>query len=239
MKLRFLGTAAAEGWPALFCNCENCKKAKALGGPDIRTRSQSLVNDDLLIDFPADTYMHVLQNGFDLSAIKIFLITHSHSDHLYPMDFGMRGDVFAHSQTVESVRFIGSADVIREFDRAVNGRISANTLAKFEFNSIKNFETIEADGYRITALKADHAPDQEAHIYLIEKDGKTILYGHDTGYFPTETWEFLKTHPIHLDFVTLDCCYCIREHDRGHMGMSACARVRDELYSYGLIDDTE
>ena len=30
MKVRFLGTAAAEGWPAVFCNCENCKKAAAL-----------------------------------------------------------------------------------------------------------------------------------------------------------------------------------------------------------------
>ena len=30
MKFTFLGTAAAEGWPALFCNCINCKKAREL-----------------------------------------------------------------------------------------------------------------------------------------------------------------------------------------------------------------
>ena len=28
MKFRYLGTAASEGWPALFCNCEYCLKAK-------------------------------------------------------------------------------------------------------------------------------------------------------------------------------------------------------------------
>ena len=28
MKLKYLGTAAAEGYPAMFCNCENCKKAQ-------------------------------------------------------------------------------------------------------------------------------------------------------------------------------------------------------------------
>ena len=38
MKIRFLGTAAAEGWPAVFCACESCKRAERLGGKDIRTR---------------------------------------------------------------------------------------------------------------------------------------------------------------------------------------------------------
>jgi phosphoribosyl 1,2-cyclic phosphodiesterase len=31
MKLNFLGTAAAEGFPAIFCNCEYCKEARKLG----------------------------------------------------------------------------------------------------------------------------------------------------------------------------------------------------------------
>ena len=60
MKVKFLGTIAAEGGPALFCNCQYCKEAKKRGGKDIRTRSQILVNEDLLVDFPADTYLHKL-----------------------------------------------------------------------------------------------------------------------------------------------------------------------------------
>ena len=56
MKLTFLGTAAAEGFPAIFCNCEYCKEARKLGGKNIRSRSQTLINDDLLIDLPADSY---------------------------------------------------------------------------------------------------------------------------------------------------------------------------------------
>ena len=35
MKFRYLGTAASEGWPALFCNCEYCLKAKKLGGKNL------------------------------------------------------------------------------------------------------------------------------------------------------------------------------------------------------------
>ena len=45
MKLQYLGTAAAEGIPAVFCECENCIKSKENGGRNIRTRSQALIDD--------------------------------------------------------------------------------------------------------------------------------------------------------------------------------------------------
>ena len=32
MKIKYLGTAAAEGITAVFCECETCKKAIELGG---------------------------------------------------------------------------------------------------------------------------------------------------------------------------------------------------------------
>ena len=70
MKLTYLGTAAAEGFPAIFCNCEFCKEARKLKGKNIRTRSQSIINDDLLIDFPADSYMHFLQQDIEADKIK-------------------------------------------------------------------------------------------------------------------------------------------------------------------------
>jgi ribonuclease BN (tRNA processing enzyme) len=90
MKLTYLGTAAAEGWPALFCRCEYCKKALERGGKNLRTRSQAMVNDDLLIDFPADSFSHMQQNGLNFSAVKTLLITHSHMDHFSPTDLHLR-----------------------------------------------------------------------------------------------------------------------------------------------------
>ena len=36
MKLKYLGTAAAEGIPALFCRCEMCAYARKAGGKEIR-----------------------------------------------------------------------------------------------------------------------------------------------------------------------------------------------------------
>ena len=45
MKLKYLGTAAAEGVPALFCTCEVCRKSMELGGKNIRTRSQAIIDN--------------------------------------------------------------------------------------------------------------------------------------------------------------------------------------------------
>ena len=86
MKLTYLGTAAAEGFPAVFCNCAYCNEARTLGGKNIRTRSQALINEDLLIDLPADTYFHFLQNGIRGDQIAYLLVTHAHSDHFYPAE---------------------------------------------------------------------------------------------------------------------------------------------------------
>ena len=81
MKITFLGTAAAEAMPATFCNCKYCIEARRLGGKNIRTRSQTLIDDSLLIDLPADTYFHFIQNGIEGDKISHLLITHSHGDH--------------------------------------------------------------------------------------------------------------------------------------------------------------
>ena len=50
MKIRYLGTAAAEGWPALFCSCPICTHARTQGGKNLRTRTQAILDGELLID---------------------------------------------------------------------------------------------------------------------------------------------------------------------------------------------
>ena len=86
MKLKYLGTAAAEAVPAPFCRCRVCERAREKGGRNVRTRSQALLDGRLLIDFPADTYLHALREGLRLYDISSCIITHCHSDHLYPGD---------------------------------------------------------------------------------------------------------------------------------------------------------
>ena len=95
MRKQYLGTAAAEGWPAVFCGCAACRRARELGGQNLRTRSQALVDGRLLIDLPPDTYLHALRGGLELERVASLLITHSHQDHFYPFELFMRGDPYA------------------------------------------------------------------------------------------------------------------------------------------------
>lgn len=70
IEIRYLGTAATEGCPALFCKCNFCESLRRSNQNEwFRTRSQVLVNHDLLVDFPPDTYLHFLRDvSLDLSA---------------------------------------------------------------------------------------------------------------------------------------------------------------------------
>ncbi len=229
MKLKYLGTAAAEGFPALFCNCKYCEEARRLGGKNIRTRSQSLVNDDLLIDFPADTYHHFLTHGIEGDRIKYLIITHAHSDHLYPTDLYNRHGCYAHNMRAPELEVFCSDYSASRIGEPKNVKV----------NVIKPFETIEFGSYHVTALPARHMPGGEPLFYIIENEGKTLLYAHDTGYFFDEVFDFIEKNRFRFDLVSLDCTNVdIAIPDTGsHMGFPNINRVVEKLRSFSAVDN--
>ncbi len=230
MKLKYLGTAAAEAFPAIFCNCQYCREARRLGGKNIRTRSQSLVNDDLLIDFPADTYHHFLENNIEGDTIKYLLVTHSHSDHLYPRDLFNRHGAYSHDMRVPVLEVYGSA---------VSAEKIGSNMPNVNINIIKAFDVFEFGAYRVTALPARHMAGGEALNYIIENGGKTLLYAHDTGYFLDEVFEYIKKNSIRFDMMSLDCTNVdIPVSDAGsHMGFPNIARVVEKLRALGAANN--
>ena len=90
MKITFLGTGAAEGIPAVWCECELCKQAKMLGGKDIRRRCTYAVDDDTMIDFGPDAVRQTQDAGIDLTRLERIIFTHNHPDHLSPMELQFR-----------------------------------------------------------------------------------------------------------------------------------------------------
>ena len=71
----------------------------------------------------------------------------------------------------------------------------------------------------------------------MEKDGKALLYAHDTGLFPESTWEYLTGHPVKLNLVSLDATHAIHANYSGHMGFAADAQIRNRLVKEGLADE--
>jgi len=233
MKIQFLGTAAAEGYPAVFCSCKSCERARAEGGKNIRTRSQAIVDDKILIDFPADTYMHSLMYNVPLRDIKTCLITHNHSDHLYAEEALMRYGAFAHLKEENTLNFFGTAPSMAAVQNEINMFRGINRVAA---NVIEPFTPFEAEGYKITALKARHNKYCAPVFYLIEKDGKTLLYAHDTGLFFEETYRYIEENVTHIDFATFDCCGNETHIMEGHMNTENVCIPKERLEKTGIID---
>lgn len=220
MKLTFLGTAAAEGVPAVFCNCEHCKHARATGGRNIRTRSQILIDGDILFDFPMDTYMHALRFGLDLSAIKTVLITHSHMDHCYPQEFCLRGGPFAHGMTEDKVRIYCNSTV-REIFATDTAREMREDVAKgIEPIVLHPFDKAVDGDTEIVALPAAHTVGEECLVYYIRRDGIGALLMNDTGILDRSVFARLAAGGYKIDVAAFDCTYGAIRHGAGrHMGL--------------------
>jgi len=90
MKFVFLGTSAGEQYPAFWCRCENCSKARQRGGRNIRKNSCAFISPDTLIDFPPEIFMQAERFSLQVISAEYLLVTHSHEDHFYPWMLGWR-----------------------------------------------------------------------------------------------------------------------------------------------------
>lgn len=232
MKLRYLGTAAAEGFPAVFCNCDYCRQARLLGGKNIRTRHQTIINEDLLIDLPADTYHHFLQNGIEGHKIANLIVSHTHGDHFYPAELCMHGGCFAHRRQAELLRVWGGAAV----ERSYRGTLG-DDCEHLAFSRMEPFCSYSIADYTVTPLPARHAEGTDAFFYQIRQGEKTILYAHDTGYFYEEVWDYLKNTAPVFDLISLDCTNVhLPIPDTGsHMGIPNEQRAVARLTELGCV----
>lgn len=244
MKLKYLGTAAAEAVPAFFCSCDVCEKSRKAGGRNIRSRSQALINDDLMIDFNPDTYMHMIAHNVDLRKLKTVLITHGHEDHLYPPELSNRASpVTAHfpndgKDKVPLDVYI-SGNSLKILNKILKiTRTKPKDKKAFKCNKLVFFKPFETAGYTVTALKAHHAKYLDPAFFIVQKDGRTLLYANDTGYFPKETWEYLESSGVKFDFVSLDCTSTKKGRENGtHMDLATCCKVKDRLLSNKNADE--
>ncbi|MGN0801604.1 MAG: MBL fold metallo-hydrolase, partial [Candidatus Faecivicinus sp.] len=235
MKIKYYGTAAAEGWPALFCACPSCREAKRRGGKNIRTRSQASIDGTLLIDFPPDTYMHMLYGGLELPRYKSCIVTHAHEDHLYPYDIGTRAHGYADELEAEILTFYGSDSVIEWIEALPDW---AKDRERIAWNEVREYVPFEVEGYTVTPMLAAHgqwqSPPLKCFIYMIEKDGERLLYGNDTGCFPESTWKFIRGK--RFDLISLDCTMLEHREGRNHMGIEDVVEVQKRLIEMGCAD---
>lgn len=241
MKFQYLGTAAAEGWPAVFCKCEHCLRAAEAGGKNIRTRSQAIINGDLLLDLPPDTYLHKLQHGLELSAVKYLLVTHCHMDHFYPQELSIRGSCYSPVMESPEMDVYCAAETKALFDRCTAGEIDEASMSALHWHILQPFEAVQAGPYTVTPLPANHMGqgNQPFVYHIVDEQGVSVYYLHDSGYYFPEVWDYFKRQKP-ADLISLDTTNGKISYNKGyggHMGAPDILRVVREMREIGLADE--
>lgn len=247
MKIKYLGTAAAEGIPGLFCSCELCKKVRQTRGKDIRTRSSAIIDERLKLDFGPDSFLQMMRFDLDYSNLTNVLITHTHEDHL------CIGELFCRLEGLSQVP--DNAPTLYVYgNEHVGDMLATRKTKRLEFVQMYPFQPVEIDGYVVTPLDAVHCfsklgngeyqisfndrlidRTEQALMYLIEKDGQSILYAHDSGGLTKEDAEYLVGKKI--DIISLDCTNGSYGWLPGiHMSAKANLELREYMYQTGIAD---
>lgn len=243
MKIEYLGTGAAEGVPAIFCNCAYCKglRARLAAGErtkELRTRMQVLIDGELSVDFPPDAYAHMTARGVDFSAIRYLLVTHSHMDHFYAHDFILRGYKYAQDMAADTLTIYGNREVCDVFRECTRREMKDSVKANVRTMPVGAFEEIAFDDWRVYSMPAQHS-SKDPLLYLIERNRKRYLHLCDTGRIPDDSMEFLKALKKRADVVSCDCTFLWEEAapDARHMGLKEAARTAERLRRAGVMDD--
>ena len=238
MELLLLGTGAAEGWPAPCCVCAHCEEARHRGGPNLRARSGALLDDDLKIDWNADTVLHMQRCGRSLAKMRTLVFTHQHSDHIMPQELRWLAPPFTATPPAEPITVYGNAQVLGLLHDEISKSDQLKACLNLQRLKPLRVETTP-DGDEILPLPAEHV--EGALLLRITRSaargGKTIFYGHDSGLYPRETLDALGGGPP-LDIALLDCTYGGQNtSNRGHMGVDGVVQMTDELRSRGAVTD--
>ena len=239
MKITFLGTGAAEGVPAMFCSCDFCNAVRRAGRDEVRTRTQILIDSDMLIDFPPEAYYHSFAMGVDLSSVMALLVTHSHMDHFYAHDFILRGYKYARLSE-DVLKIYGNKEVQKVFSECTAREMKPQVSPHISFNEIKSFSVFETCGYRVIAIPAEHTKTEDALLYYVERGGRGYLHLHDTGNVSDEAIDFLAKNGARAQAAAYDCTFggLRGNFTARHMGVEDVAVIRDKLLSAGVIGDS-
>ncbi|MHB0858045.1 MAG: MBL fold metallo-hydrolase [Anaerolineae bacterium] len=227
MRLTFLGTAAAEGYPSPFCRCEHCQEARRRGGRSLRLRASLLVNDDLLIDLN-DIIASCGHYGVTLDAIETLLITHSHNDHFYPEMLGYRAEPFTRTPLPE-LAIYGPHDAITAITEHTERPDDATRL---HTQVVAPGDAWHSGRYDIRAFHASHGTEDPL-IYAIDDGARRVLYSTDTGRYTPETWSQIAEQSY--DAVIIDETMGTLDTYGGHMGIAAVLHYRALFAREGLL----
>ena len=162
MKIQYLGTAAAEGIPAIFCTCELCRKTARAGSAEVRCRSSVLINDQILIDLTPDIYYQKMRWNLDLSQLEAVFVTHSHTDHFDGAELTRRSAAdYCKPAWERPLLVYGNKKVCGFGRRSLREEFGMEENPSIVFHELVPYETVKLCGLTVTAIPAQHDPQED------------------------------------------------------------------------------
>jgi phosphoribosyl 1,2-cyclic phosphate phosphodiesterase len=228
MKIRLLGTGAADGIPGFFINNEVSTYAKKHGGKDLRTRSAALIDGCVKIDLPPDTICQLHRDRLDASDWSALVFTHSHEDHLAVSEIQYALYPFTELEQLPFTIYGNS-----KIKQLVRQRYPYWPI---EFVEMTSFGEYTHADYKITALPANHEIEEECLNLLFERDGVSLLYATDTGIWKEPTFEFLAGR--RLNGLVIECTEGFHNASyEGHLNIERLSFVLNRLRGDFAIDE--
>lgn len=168
------------------------------------------------------------------AGVKSLIVTHSHQDHFYPLELIMRALPYSHSP--EGILTVyGNSNVKRLYEIALAEEDDSQNLHDMVHYQLIDWfsEFVTEDGDLVTALPANHKLNERCCTYLIEKDGKRLFYGNDSGFYPEDTWAFLKGKK--LDLISFDSTQGSQPGGYSHMGLLDNLRAYERFCEFGCV----
>jgi phosphoribosyl 1,2-cyclic phosphate phosphodiesterase len=242
MQITFLGTSAANAYPEAFCNCENCQRARLLGGKSLRKRSAALINDDLLIDLGPDIMAASQMHNIPLTNVCYCLQTHPHADHLDLSHLLSRSPGYG-VVGAPRLHFYASAGTLEHIYQTFRKKLADYNLgdpqAEDELNlkihQVDTFKPFRFGVYQVIPLPANHALDSGALLYAITSHEKSILYATDTAPFLEATWQAFQQFKLQFDLVVLDHTYGPDETGGDHLSAHQVSQHAERLRAGGFL----
>ena len=99
---------------------------------------------------------------------------------------------------------------------------------KINLHEIREGKEEKTDGYRILPVRGNHGSQRGfSHSYIIQKDGKTLLYALDSGSYDEDQFALIQEYQY--DAVIMEGTTGLNEQYGGHMCLMNNIRIRDRL----------